>query len=85
MAYSDKVLDHYSNPRNVGSMDKNSQEVGTGLVGAPECGDEVFVQREPVGTQRRKADFAPAISEPMSSESTRLSFRPSGTSAATNP
>jgi len=39
MAYSDKVLDHYSNPRNVGSMDKNSNEVGTGLVGAPECGD----------------------------------------------
>src|ERR1700730_6475259 len=39
MAYSNKVLDHYSNPRNVGSMDKNSIEVGTGLVGAPECGD----------------------------------------------
>src|SRR5213082_896947 len=39
MAYSDKVLDHYTNPRNVGSMDKSSTEVGTGLVGAPECGD----------------------------------------------
>ena len=44
MSYSDKVLDHYSNPRNVGSMDKNSQEVGTGLVGAPECGDVMKLQ-----------------------------------------
>jgi nitrogen fixation protein NifU and related proteins len=44
MAYSDKVFDHYSNPRNVGSMDKNSQEVGTGLVGAPECGDVMKLQ-----------------------------------------
>ena len=39
MAYSDKVVDHYSNPRNVGQLDKSSSEVGTGLVGAPECGD----------------------------------------------
>ena len=39
MAYSDKVVDHYENPRNVGSMDKSSEAVGTGLVGAPECGD----------------------------------------------
>ena len=46
MAYSDKVLDHYSNPRNVGSLDKNSQSVGTGLVGAPECGD-VMARRVP--------------------------------------
>jgi nitrogen fixation NifU-like protein len=44
MAYSDKVLDHYSNPRNVGSMDKTSIEVGTGLVGAPECGDVMKLQ-----------------------------------------
>ena len=44
MSYSDKVLDHYSNPRNVGSMDKNSPEVGTGLVGAPECGDVMKLQ-----------------------------------------
>jgi nitrogen fixation protein NifU and related proteins len=44
MAYSDKVLDHYSNPRNVGSLDKSSQEVGTGLVGAPECGDVMKLQ-----------------------------------------
>src|SRR6202158_2058616 len=44
MAYSDKVLDHYTNPRNVGSMDKNSSEVGTGLVGAPECGDVMKLQ-----------------------------------------
>ena len=39
MAYSDKVLDHYENPRNVGSLDKDSPNVGTGMVGAPACGD----------------------------------------------
>ena len=39
MAYSDKVLDHYENPRNVGSLDKNDPKVGTGMVGAPACGD----------------------------------------------
>src|ERR1041385_1559058 len=44
MAYSDKVLDHYENPRNVGSFDKNSDDVGTGLVGAPECGDVMKLQ-----------------------------------------
>src|SRR5512140_3520618 len=44
MAYSDKVLDHYTNPRNVGSMDKSSSEVGTGLLGAPECGDVMKLQ-----------------------------------------
>ena len=44
MAYSDKVIDHYNNPRNVGSMDKSSTDVGTGLVGAPECGDVMKLQ-----------------------------------------
>jgi len=44
MSYSDKVLDHYTNPRNVGSLDKGSSEVGTGLVGAPECGDVMKLQ-----------------------------------------
>ena len=44
MAYSEKVLDHYTHPRNVGTMDKNSGEVGTGLVGAPECGDVMKLQ-----------------------------------------
>ncbi|MHC4471675.1 MAG: Fe-S cluster assembly scaffold IscU [Planctomycetota bacterium] len=44
MAYSKKVLDHYENPRNVGSMDKEDPEVGTGLVGAPECGDVMKLQ-----------------------------------------
>ncbi len=44
MAYSDKVLDHYSNPRNVGSLDKRDPNVGTGLVGAPECGDVMKLQ-----------------------------------------
>ena len=44
MAYDDKVLDHYENPRNVGSLDKESDDVGTGLVGAPECGDVMKLQ-----------------------------------------
>ena len=42
--YSDKVIDHYKNPRNVGSLDKNDPAVGTGLVGAPECGDVMKLQ-----------------------------------------
>ena len=44
MAYSDKVIDHYNHPRNVGSLDKSSTDVGTGLVGAPECGDVMKLQ-----------------------------------------
>jgi len=44
MAYSDKVVDHYNNPRNVGTLDKGSGDVGTGLVGAPECGDVMRLQ-----------------------------------------
>jgi len=44
MAYSEKVLDHYKNPRNVGSLPKNDPNVGTGLVGAPECGDVMKLQ-----------------------------------------
>lgn len=44
MAYSDKVLDHYENPRNVGSMDKEAKNVGTGMVGAPACGDVMRLQ-----------------------------------------
>ncbi len=44
MAYSDKVIDHYNNPRNVGSMPKEDPNVGTGLVGAPECGDVMKLQ-----------------------------------------
>lgn len=44
MAYSQKVLDHYNNPRNVGSLDKSSSDVGTGMVGAPECGDVMKLQ-----------------------------------------
>ena len=44
MAYSDKVLDHYNNPRNVGSLDKDANNVGTGIVGAPECGDVMKLQ-----------------------------------------
>ncbi|MBS1235998.1 MAG: scaffolding protein [Proteobacteria bacterium] len=44
MAYSDKVLDHYENPRNVGAFDKSDQSVGTGMVGAPACGDVMKLQ-----------------------------------------
>ena len=44
MAYSEKVIDHYTNPQNVGSFDKNDVNVGTGLVGAPECGDVMKLQ-----------------------------------------
>lgn len=46
MAYSKKVIDHYENPRNVGSLDKSSKSVGTGIVGAPECGDVMKLQIE---------------------------------------
>ncbi|HJM40365.1 MAG TPA: Fe-S cluster assembly scaffold IscU [Planctomycetota bacterium] len=44
MSYSDKVIDHYENPRNVGSLDKDANDVGTGIVGAPECGDVMKLQ-----------------------------------------
>lgn len=49
MAYSEKVLDHYENPRNVGSLDKSSPNVGTGMVGAPACGDVMKLQIEVEG------------------------------------
>jgi len=46
MAYSEKLIEHYTNPRNVGTLDKNNESVGTGLVGAPECGDVMRLQIE---------------------------------------
>lgn len=46
MAYSEKVIDHYTNPRNIGTLDKSKSNVGTGLVGAPECGDVMRLQIE---------------------------------------
>jgi Fe-S cluster assembly scaffold IscU len=46
MSYSDKVIDHYQNPKNVGTLDKSKKNVGTGLVGAPECGDVMRLQIE---------------------------------------
>jgi nitrogen fixation NifU-like protein len=46
MAYSEKIIDHYTNPRNVGTLDKSKENVGTGLVGAPECGDVMRLQIE---------------------------------------
>ena len=55
MAYSDKVIDHFSNPRNVGSLDKNAADVGTGIVGAPECGDVLKLQIQ-VDTEGRIVD-----------------------------
>ena len=57
MAYSDKVLDHYENPRNVGSLDKESLSVGTGMVGAPACGDVMKLQIEVEGDTIVDAKF----------------------------
>ncbi|MCP4239019.1 MAG: Fe-S cluster assembly scaffold IscU [bacterium] len=57
MAYSEKVLDHYNNPRNVGSMDKKKDEVGTGVVGAPECGDVMKLQLQVEGDTIVDAKF----------------------------
>ncbi|MDP6538089.1 MAG: Fe-S cluster assembly scaffold IscU [Planctomycetota bacterium] len=57
MAYSDKVLDHYNNPRNVGSLDKGKETVGTGVVGAPECGDVMKLQIEVDGDRIVDAKF----------------------------
>jgi len=57
MAYSDKVLDHFNNPRNVGSLDKADAEVGTGVVGAPECGDVMKLQLKVRGGVIEDAKF----------------------------
>jgi nitrogen fixation NifU-like protein len=57
MAYSEKVLDHYENPRNVGSLDKESLSVGTGMVGAPACGDVMKLQIQVEGDRITDAKF----------------------------
>ena len=57
MAYSNKVIDHYENPRNVGSLDKQAKTVGTGLVGAPECGDVMKLQIQVEGDRIVDAKF----------------------------
>ena len=57
MAYSEKVLDHYSNPRNVGALDKKASDVGTGIVGAPECGDVMKLQIKVQGDRIVDAKF----------------------------
>lgn len=57
MAYSKKVIDHYSNPRNVGSLDKSASTVGTGVVGAPECGDVMKLQIQVEGDRIVDAKF----------------------------
>ena len=57
MAYSDKVIDHYENPRNVGSFDKGDEDVGTGMVGAPACGDVMKLQIKVVDGVIQDAKF----------------------------
>ena len=57
MAYGDKVIDHYNNPRNVGALDKSRPNVGTGIVGAPECGDVMKLQIEVQGDRIVDAKF----------------------------
>jgi len=57
MAYSDKVVDHYNNPRNVGSFKKDDKDVGTGMVGAPECGDVMKLQIKVQGDKIVDARF----------------------------
>lgn len=57
MAYSDKVIEHYNNPRNVGSLDKGREDVGTGVVGAPECGDVMKLQIQVEGDRIVDAKF----------------------------
>ena len=57
MAYSDKVIDHYSNPRNVGSFAKEDPNVGTGIVGAPECGDVMKISDEGIVEDARFKTF----------------------------
>ena len=57
MAYSDKVIDHYENPRNVGSLDKSDEGVGTGIVGAPACGDVMKLQIKVEGDVITDAKF----------------------------
>ena len=57
MAYSDKLIDHFNNPRNLGSMDKGDEQVGTGIVGAPECGDVMKLQIKVEGDKIVDAKF----------------------------
>ncbi len=57
MAYSDKLIDHFNNPRNLGSMDKGDESVGTGIVGAPECGDVMKLQIKVEGDKIVDAKF----------------------------
>ncbi len=57
MAYSNKVIDHYNNPRNIGSFDKKAKEVGTGIVGAPECGDVMKLRIKVEGERIVDAKF----------------------------
>ena len=71
MAYSDKVIDHYNNPRNVGSLDKGKHSVGTGVVGAPECGDVMKLQIEVEGDRIVDAKFK-TFDEAMAIKNTQI-------------
>lgn len=62
MAYSDKVVDHYENPRNAGSFDKSDESVGTGMVGAPACGDVMKLQ---IKVNPKPASLKMPVSRPM--------------------
>jgi len=73
MAYSEKVLDHYTNPQNVGTLDKTKSNVGTGLVGAPECGDVMRLQIEV-----DEAERGHAVAAPVAHPSTRARSRALG-------
>ena len=72
MAYSDEVIDHYENPRNVGSLDKTDENVGTGLVGAPACGDvmrlQIKVTDEMRGALRTQSSRPMAVALPLQAQ-----------------
>lgn len=81
MAYSDKVVDHYNNPRNVGSFTKDTPGVGTGLVGAPECGDVMKLQIK-VNVETGVIEDAKFKTFGCGSASPRRAWPPSGSRAA---
>ena len=75
MSYSDKVIDHYNNPRNVGALPKDDATVGTGLVGAPECGDVMKLQVK-VNPETGVIEPAPVWSERDGRTTIHLQFAP---------
>jgi hypothetical protein len=69
MSYSDKVIDHYTNPRNIGTLDKSDLRVGTGLVGAPECGDvmrlQIMVEDEAIKSEPKLISMYDMLGRPV--------------------